>query len=154
MGGGLCGPCCLYGSAQGELGHQQDGFDATATEALVQAAAEEAAQLYDSDGKEAFGDITGQDPDRVEYPTFVLNSTTGEIVAYGGHPQMVGSILSDIFAADRPYDEVVEDMRGGNGTWITSLLTNKDITRQADDAGIHDVQRRVCVRRRLPHTRL
>ena len=40
---------------------------------------------------------------------------------------MVGSILSDIFAADRPYDEVVEDLRGDGGTWITSLLTNEDI---------------------------
>ena len=115
------------GSAQGELVLQHDEFDATMTEALVQAAAEEAAQLYDSDGKEAFDDITERDPDKVEYPTFILNSTTGEIVAYAGHPQMVGGILSDIFAADRPYDDILEDLRGGGDAWITSLLTNEDI---------------------------
>ena len=115
------------GSAQGEVATQQDEFDATVVETMVQAAAEEAARLYGSDGKEAFGDITGLDPDKAEYPIFVLNSTTGEIVAYAGHPQMVGSVLSGVFAADRPYDEVMEDLRGGEGAWITTLFTNEDI---------------------------
>lgn len=114
------------GSAQGEVVLQQDEFDATGIEAMVQAAAEEAVLLYDSDGKEAFEDITGSAPDEIEYPTFVLNSTTGEIEAYAGHSQMVGSILSDIFAADRPYDEIMQDLRTGEGAWITSPLTNQE----------------------------
>ena len=55
------------GAAQGEVALQQDEFDATITETLVQAAAEEAARLYDSDGKEAFEDITDLDPDKLEH---------------------------------------------------------------------------------------
>lgn len=114
------------GSAQGEVALQQDGFNATGIEEMVQAAAEEAARLYDSDGKEAFEDITGLAPDEIEYPTFVLNATTGEIEAYAGHSQVVGSILSGIFAADRPYDEIIEDLRDSEGAWITSPLTNQE----------------------------
>ena len=39
---------------------------------------------------------------------------------------MVGRILSGVFAADRPYDEIVEELRSGEGIWVTSLLTNQD----------------------------
>ena len=104
----------------------QDGFNATATEALVRAAAEDAARLYDSDGVEAFEEITGADPDDVRHPTFVLNSTTGEIVAYAGNPQAVGGVLYGVFAADRPYDDIMEELRGGGGAWTTATLTNED----------------------------
>lgn len=115
------------GSAQGEADPQQDGFDATEIEAMVREAAGEAARLYDLDGEEAFEDITGLAPrQNIGYSTFVLNSTTGEIEAYAGRSQMVGSILSGIFAADRPYDEIMQDLRGGEGTWMTTLLTNEE----------------------------
>lgn len=108
----------------------QDGFNATATEAIVRVAAEDAARLYDSDGEEAFGEITGVDPDDVRYPTFALNSTTGEIVAYAGHPHMVGGVLHGMFAADRPYGDVIEEIRGGGGAWMTAMLANHDARAQ------------------------
>ena len=114
------------GSAQGETAPQPDDSDATGIEEMVRAAAEEAARLYDLDGEEAFEDITGTAPDTTEYSTFVLNSTTGEIVAYAGSSQMLGSILNGIFVADRPYDEIMQDLRSSEGAWITSPLANQE----------------------------
>lgn len=123
------------GPAHGEAALQQDGFDATGIEAMVRAAAEEAARLYSSDGREAFEDITGSAPGEIGHPTFVLNSTTGEIEAYAGSPQVVGSVLGGVFAADRPYDEIMEDLRDGEGAWITTPLTNQE-TRTAQMARV------------------
>ena len=114
------------GSAQGEVDLPQDGFDATEMEGLVQEAAEEAARLYDLDGEDAFESITGLAPDKRGHPAFVLNSTTGKIEAYAGNSPMVGSIMGGIFAADRPYDEIIQDMRGGEGTWMTTILANPE----------------------------
>ena len=114
------------GSAQGEVAMQQDEYNATEAEGMVQAAVEDAVLRYESDGKKAFEEITGLAPSKVDYPTFILNSTTGKIEAYAGQSQMVGRILSGVFAADRPYDEIVEELRDGEGVWVTSLLTNQD----------------------------
>lgn len=114
------------GSAQGEGTIQLDESDATEIEGMVQAAVEDAVLRYESDGKKAFEEITGLVPSKVKYPTFILNSTTGKIEAYAGQSQMVGRILSGVFAADRPYDEIVEGLRSGEGIWVTSLLTNQD----------------------------
>lgn len=114
------------GLAQGEVATQQDEYDATEIEGMVQAAVEDAVLRYESDGKKAFEEITGLVPSKVDYPTFILNSTTGKIEAYAAQSQMVGRILSGIFAADRPYDEIVEELRSGEGIWVTSLLTNQD----------------------------
>ena len=114
------------GSAQGEVAIQQDEYDATEIEGMVQAAVEDAVLRYESDGKKAFEEITGLVPSKVDYPTFILNSTTSEIEAYAAQPHMVGRTLSGVFAADRPYDEIVEELRSGEGIWVTSLLTNQD----------------------------
>ena len=114
------------GSSHGEEVPLQERFDVVGIEAMVQAVVGEAAQLYDSDGEEAFEDITGSAPGQTGYSAFVLNFTTGEIVAYAGHLQMVGSVLDGIFVADRPYDEIVRDLRSSEGVWITSPLTNTE----------------------------
>ncbi len=114
------------GSAQGEVAIQQDEYDATEIEGMVQAAVEDAVLRYESDGKKAFEEITGLVPSKVDYPTFILNSTTGKIEAYAAQPHVVGRTLSGVFAADRPYDEIVEELRSGEGIWVTSLLTNQD----------------------------
>ena len=52
------------GLAQAEVAIQQDEYDATEIEGMVQAAVEDAVLRYESDGTKAFEEITGLVPVR------------------------------------------------------------------------------------------
>ena len=50
----------------------------------------EAVRLYVSEGGGALDNITASEAGRIGHPVFVLNATTGEVVAYSGRPHLVG----------------------------------------------------------------
>lgn len=110
--------------AQEEAVPPQGRFGIGDIESRVQAGVDKAVSLYMLEGRGAFDTITGTTPDPGEHSVFVLNSTTGEVVADSGYPHLLGTTSSSIFTADRSYDEIISDLQDGEGTWVTNPFTN------------------------------
>ena len=95
-------------------------------ESKVKYAAEDAVQLYESKGQEAFEIITPESTLRTAEPyPFVFNASTLETVAHGAIPDRVGhkpySILN---TGDRPIELILADLERDGGTWVEYVFTN------------------------------
>ena len=137
----LGGSALQAGLAQEGASLPQDRFDADGLESRLRAAVGEAVRLYVSEGGGALDSITASEAGRIGHPVFVLNATTGEVVAYSGRPHLVGAVHDGIFAADRPYGEIVSEMAVSGGAWAAYMSVNPDTrTRQLERAWLfqHD----------------
>ena len=129
----LSGSALQVGLAQEAAPLPQDRFGADGLESRLRAAVEGAVQLYASEGSGAFENITGSVVGRIGHPVFVLNATTGEVVAYSGRPHLAGSAHNGVLAADRPYEEIISEMTVSEGAWATHMSYNPDThTRQLE----------------------
>ena len=101
----------------------------TETEAqAVKRTAEEAASLFKAHGQEVFAMITASaaDYDSSSPYVFVLDVGGGEplVTAHGAFPERVGNVSGALLNADRPFSDILADMRGGEGTWVEYVFTN------------------------------
>ena len=111
---------------EGDPSSIQTGFDVAGLEAKAMAAVDDAINQYRSNGERAFDEltqtvsITSIDP----FP-FVLDAETAEVVAHGANPGLRETILDSIrYHADRPYEQILEDLRDGGGVWVTHVSQN------------------------------
>ena len=110
----------------GDPSSLQTGFDVAGLESKAKAAVDDAINQYRSNGERAFDEmtqtvkITSIDP----FP-FVLDAETAEVVAHGANPGLRETILDSIrYHADRPYEQILEDLRDSEGTWVTHVSQN------------------------------
>ena len=90
-----------------------------------------AVELYMSKGDHAFGIIT---PDEIittaDLYAFVVNATVPDLpaVAHGISPELVGRSAAAAISgtSDRPFDDVVYDLRQDGGTWVEYIYRNPD----------------------------
>lgn len=94
------------------------GYGVTA-EQRIQSLASEAVQLYDLEGKDAFGIITLMEGIR----QIVLDLDSNTIEAFAGWPNLVGlSLGTDFF--DQDQDEILEFLEDNPGLWTDSIFVN------------------------------
>ena len=89
-------------------------------------AVDDAVRLYDSDPDTAFDRITWQSVNpSVIYP-FVINGTTYQTLAHASTPEFVGVCCSDAIreTGDRPFEDVLEDVRQDGGAWVDYVFNN------------------------------
>ena len=100
----------------------------TETEAqAVKRAVSEAVLLFEAHGDAALASITassaGYDPAKPY--VFVLDGADEPlVVAHGAFPDRVGSPAKLAAGSDRPYADILEDLRGGDGTWAEYRFMN------------------------------
>ena len=95
-------------------------------ESKVRYAVEDAVQLYESKGQEAFEIITPEETLLTSelYP-FIFNATTLKTVAHGAIPDRLGHIPYSILnTGDRPVEEIMADLVRDGGTWVEYVFTN------------------------------
>ena len=86
-----------------------------------------ALDMYDELGEKSLADITASadDYDSSKPYVFVLDdTTTPKILAHGAFPDKVGADASPLLDADRPYEQILEDLRSGEGTWAEYEFPN------------------------------
>ena len=96
------------------------------TESVVKYVVEDAVQLYESKGQEAFDIITPEETVLASelYP-FIFNATTLKTVAHGAIPDRLGHIPYSILnTGDRPVEEIMADLERDGGTWVEYVFTN------------------------------
>ena len=96
------------------------------TESRVKYVAEEAVQLYESKGQEAFAIITPEEALLdIDLYAFVFNATTLQTVAHGALPDRLGHIpYSIINTGDRPIESILADLERDGSTWTEYVFTN------------------------------
>ena len=96
------------------------------TESVVKYVVEDAVQLYESKGQEAFDIITPEETLLTDelYP-FIFNATTLKTVAHGAIPDRLGHIPYSILSTgDRPVEAIMADLVRDGGTWVEYVFTN------------------------------
>ena len=96
------------------------------SESEVKHVVEDAVQLYESKGQEAFEIITPEETLLTDelYP-FIFNATTLKTVAHGAIPDRLGHIPYSILdTGDRPVEEIMADLQRDGGTWVEYVFTN------------------------------
>ena len=102
-------------------------YDTDSVESRVRSAVDEAVNLYDSRGSDAFGMITPEAPtDAHDIYQFVLDSATLETVADGAFPDLVGTIRPILQTGGRPLDQILADLDEQGGAWVEYPFTNPD----------------------------
>ena len=96
------------------------------SESEVKYVVEDAVQLYESKGQEAFDIITPKETLlTVDLYPFVFNTTTLKTVAHGAIPDRVGHIPYSILnTGDRPVELILADLDRDGGTWVEYVFTN------------------------------
>ena len=95
-------------------------------ESMVKYVVEDAVQLYESKGQEAFDIITPEETLLVTelYP-FVFDAITLKTVAHGAIPDRVGHVPYSILnTGDRPVEEIIAELERDGGTWVEYVFTN------------------------------
>ena len=99
----------------------------SAWESAAMDAVSEAIAMYDESGDLALAEITGsaQSYDATEPYVFVLDDAASPtILAHGAFPDRVDTPASPLLEADRPYADILEELRGGEGTWAEYVFPN------------------------------
>lgn len=100
-------------------------------DARAQDVVHQALELYISEGSRAFDIIT---PDEIVttaalYP-FVVNATVPELpaLAHGINPELIGRSATAAISgtSDRPFEDVMVDLRRDGGTWVEYIYRNPD----------------------------
>ena len=102
-----------------------DGFGAW--EAAAKEAVSAALGMYKESGDGALDDITASadDYDSSKPYVFVLDDTDApKILAHGAFPDKVGADASPLLEADRPYGQILEELRSGEGAWAEYEFPN------------------------------
>ena len=98
-------------------------------EGRVKDVVNDAVNLFELKGTDAFDDITPDEPviTAALYP-FVLNATDWSTVAHATIPDLVGVCCSDAIrtTSDRPFDIILEDLQRDGGTWVEYVFANPD----------------------------
>ena len=104
----------------------QTGFDVAGLESRAKASVDDAIDLYRFGGESTFDAITQTvSISSIDPFPFVLDAETAEVVAHGANPDLRGTVLDSIrYHADRPYDQILEDLLDGEGTWVTHVSQN------------------------------
>jgi len=79
----------------------------------------------------AFDVINSMNADTEVYP-FVIDVGTLKILAEGAFPATVGLSAFFLEEADRPLEEIMEDLQESDGVWVTYAFTNHNTGSQAD----------------------
>ena len=79
----------------------------------------------------AFDVINSLSSDAEVYP-FVLDADTLRVVAEGAYPVTVGLPAVFLSDADRPLEEILEDLRESDGTWVSYDYSDPSTNRDAD----------------------
>ena len=117
-----------------ELPEPKDAMTETASERAkssnvqaVQDAVDEAMIMYSESGEASLAAITASaaqyDSSR-PYVFVVELSEPPVIVAHGAFSEMVGTTATPLLQADRPYEQILEDVRSGEGTWTEYVFAN------------------------------
>ena len=115
--------------------HEHDGYLFGAgyyiQDARAQDVVHQALELYMSEGSRAFEIIT---PDEIVttaalYP-FIVNATIPELpaLAHGVNPELIGRSATAAISgtSDRPFEDVMVDLRRDGGTWVEYIYRNPD----------------------------
>ena len=102
------------------------GYYTESESQAVKRAVSEAIALFEAHGESALGSITasaeGYDPSKPY--VFVLDgSDEPRVLAHGAYPDRVGAVSTLLMEADRPYAQILEDVRDG-GTWAEYTFMN------------------------------
>ena len=88
----------------------------------------DAVALYDQKGTLAFEVITAESKNLQEgqlYP-FVLDPKDITVIAHGADPDKVGTISVSLTESDRPYEQILEELKSNKGTWVEYRYVNPD----------------------------
>ncbi len=88
---------------------------------------EEAVRLYELEEEGAFDSINGLYVGTEPHYPFVLDSVTGRVLvhsAYPGQTEIEATVLRE--QADRPYREIIDDLRRDGNTWVEYTVTNPE----------------------------
>ena len=96
------------------------------TESVVKYVVEDAVQLYESKGQEAFDIITPEETVlTTELYPFVFDADTLKTVAHGAIPDRVGHVPYSILnTGDKSVEEIMADLERDGGTWVEYVFTN------------------------------
>ena len=96
------------------------------TESAVKYVVEDAVQLYESKGQEAFDIITPEETVlTTELYPFVFDAVTLKGVAHGAIPDRVGHVPYSILnTGDKSVEEIMADLERDGGTWVEYVFTN------------------------------
>ncbi len=96
------------------------------SESVVKYVVEDAVQLYESKGREAFDIITPEETVlTTELYPFVFDAVTFEGVAHGAIPDRVGHVPYSILnTGDKSVEEILADLERDGGTWVEYVFTN------------------------------
>ena len=102
-------------------------FDAASIADRAHVLVTEMILLYQSGGGAVFDDITSNE----SIPThglnlFVLDAETLEVEADGANPDLVGTVPNTFQRADKPFDQIREDLRRDRATWLSHMQLNPD----------------------------
>ena len=99
----------------------------SAWESAAMDAVSEAISTYEESGGSALEAITasaaGYDSS-VPYVFVLDDSDVPTILAHGALPERVGTEAAPLLQADRPYAQILADMRSSEGTWAEYVFTN------------------------------
>jgi len=96
-------------------------------EAAAAAAVSEALDMYDRSGEAALESITAsaRDYDASTPYVFVLDDADRPtILAHGAFPDRVGTEATPLLEADRPWPQILDELRGGEGAWAEYVFEN------------------------------
>ena len=117
----LCAIPALVTDAEAQV---RTAYDLESIESRVQAEVTRAVDLYKAQGEAAFNTIT---PERVSNVNkiipFVVKANNLEIVAHGAVPNFVGQVAQGLTRADKPYRDILTDLRDGE-VWIEHIGIN------------------------------
>ena len=102
------------------------GYYADTDRQAAKKAVAEALAAYDESGEAALKEITASaaDYDSSEPYVFVLELAEPPVVAaHGALPERVGAVSKSLTTADRPYEQILEDL-GSGGTWVKYVFAN------------------------------
>jgi hypothetical protein len=105
---------------------QADQKDSMAEQA--QKVVADAIALYDQLGTQAFEVITAESTNLQKgqlYP-FVLDPVDITVVAHGAEPDRVGTTSVSLTESDRPYEQILEELKSNKGTWVEYRYVNPD----------------------------
>ena len=102
------------------------GYYTESESQAVKRAVSEAVSLFEAHGESALSSITasaeGYDPSKPY--VFVLDGSDEPMVlAHGAYPDRVGAVSTLLMEADRPYAQILEDVRDG-GAWAEYTFMN------------------------------
>lgn len=100
-------------------------------DAMAQDVVHQAVELYMSKGEKAFELLTPSEViTTADLYAFVVNATTPDLpaVAHGISPEKIGRSATAVIAAtsDRPFDDVMEDLRRDGSAWVEYIFRNPD----------------------------